>query len=268
MGTLRKQSLNSVEQLKKAIGDFKRLNRTVLTNYIPDQGMHTRMVERGGASVYTFEGGMVMTFDKCIMLEAIFISVLNKDVKEWLDEISAESGKPVVAEHVFREGKDITLPSPDHVLRRMSRIGAFETAEAPSGRVEKAKTKDIPAIRALFNDYFNPLTERIPDDGELERLIDNDGISIIRCKGGISGMVIYEKNASNIHLRYWWVSPEQRGRGIGADLLRDYFCSGIGCRRQFLWVFSNNTDAIEKYRHYGFEFDGVADNIYIANTKI
>ena len=197
------------------------------------------------------------------MLKTIFISKKVDDLTGCLEYIRKDLDKPVVVEHVFREGKDKQIGIPDRILRRMSRSGNFNESKQPSERVVKAVVSDIPEINYIFSKYFDPFTERIPDDDELNRLVRMDGISVIRDDGRIVGMVIYEKSISNNHLRYWWVSPHYRNKGVGADLLRDYFFSGYACRRQFLWVFSDNLNAIEKYLHYGFEFDGTADEIYV-----
>lgn len=267
MEILKKEPLVSVDQLKRIIGDFKRHNRFATTNYIPNLKLHSLWASSGSAYIYTFEGGIMVTFDNGTMLDTIFIANSGDDVRAWMKTISIKCGRPVVVEHVVREGKDTVISSPDHILRRMSRCGVDEDSGKSSDCVEKAREEDIPIIREIFHLYFDPLTERIPDEEELEKLIHNRGISIIRDKNGITGMVIYEKNPSSIHLRYWWVAPEQRGRGVGSALLREYFNSGSDRRRQFLWVFSDNSDAIDKYRHYGFEFDGVADYIYVIKDK-
>lgn len=267
MESIEKELLVSADELKRKIGDFKRQNRSAVTNYIPDPQLHTLWAESGAAYTYTFDGGILVTFDKGIMLETVFIANSCEDVRDWMRRVSIEWGRPVVVEHVVREGKDAIISSPDRILRRMSRCGVFEDLEKSSDRVEKATVKDIPVLKDILQNYFDPLTERLPDEEELEKLIHNRGISIIRDMNGIAGMVIYEKNPSSIHLRYWWVAPDQRGRGIGSALLRDFFYSGSECRRQFLWVFSDNSDAIDKYRHYGFEFDGVADYMYVIKDK-
>ncbi len=52
---------------------------------------------------------------------------------------------------------------------------------------------------------------------------------------------------------------------MGADLLKDFFfIQAEGVSVNSFWVFSDNTNAIERYKHYGFSFDGLADEIYIV----
>lgn len=261
---MKKKLLTSAEELKKIISEFKRTKKDSLTNYIPNSALHNKWAQSGNAVIYAFDDGVFITHDKGVMLETIFISDSRENITRCLEVINNDSGKNVVVERVFREGKDKQIGNPDYILRRMIRIENRDEIKSPSERVEKASVKDINGIREIFTEHFNPLTERIPDNEELERLIKMNGISVVRNSERIIGMIIYEKNPTSIHLRYWWVSPTQRNKGIGADLLRDYFLAGQNCKLQFLWVFSDNNDAISKYRHYGFDFDGIADEIYIT----
>lgn len=255
--------LDSTEELKTLFGNFKHEHSHVVTNYVPTQNLFSKWISEGTAHVYEFDPAIFVTNDKGFMIEAIFMTNDVSCISICSSIIRRLCEKPVVIERVIRENKDISVGHPSKILRRMSRSGSSDSFPAPSERVVKATSEDIPAIQNIFNVFFNQFTERIPDRDELQRLIENNGISLIFDKGTVAGMVVYEKTGINLHLRYWWVSPDHRNKGIGADLLRDYFENGRDCKRQFLWVFSDNTDAISKYRHYGFEFDGVADEIYI-----
>lgn len=255
--------LDSIEELKTLFGNFKHEHCPVVTNYVPTQNLFSKWISEGTAHVYEFDPAIFVTNDKGFMIEATFMSNDVSCISICTSIIRRLCEKPVVIERVIRENKDISVGHPSKILRRMSRSGSSDSFPAPSERVVKATSEDIPAIQNIFNVFFDQFTERIPDRDELQRLIENNGISLIFDKGTVAGMVVYEKTGINLHLRYWWVSPDHRNKGIGADLLRDYFENGRDCKRQFLWVFSDNTDAISKYRHYGFEFDGVADEIYI-----
>lgn len=257
-----KEQIKSSDQLKTIIGDFKRKARSVLSNYIPDPTTHTKFIESGKAFVYTFEPGVFISFDLGNMVVVTYMIKSKDDLMDCLEVIRNDTKKPVVVEHVFREVRDIPIGIPNKLLRRMSRVGVFEKPCSPR-YTEHASYKDIPKLLDIFSHYFDPYTERIPDVDELKRLIELDGICVIKEKEDIIGMVVYEKSFGNLHLRYWWVSSTYRNKGIGADLLKAYFNAGYECKRQFLWVFSDNTNAIEKYRHYGFEFDGTADEIYV-----
>lgn len=259
-----KRTLSSCRELKEIITSFKRSSPRPLTNYVPNQMAHSQWANDGHTFIYEFDDAVFIVRDKGFMGDILFISDGSECIGPCMEAIHRDLRKPVVLERVIRENKDASLGSPDCILRRMSRTGLFEVPAEKSGRVEKAVPEDIPFLLEIFQSYFNPLTERIPDAAELRELIGKGGISVIRRKDGIGGMVIYERDTTNIHLRYWWVSPDSRNMGFGAALLREFFSAGQDCRRQFLWVFSDNSDAIAKYEHYGFSFDGIADEIYIT----
>lgn len=262
MATIFKEQIYSADQLKSLISDFKRKEHPPLSNYIPDPVKHTKYVEKGIASEYKSDTGIFISFDLGHMVDIIYMSKSKEALTECLKAIRDEEKKPVVVEHVFREGRDEQLGIPNKLLRRMSRVGEF-VKPLPPRLAEQATYEDIPKLLDIFSQYFDPYTERIPDTEELKRLIDRDGIFIIKEKEDVIGMVVFEKSVGNLHLRYWWVSPFHRSNGIGGDLLKAYFNAGYDCKRQFLWVFSDNANAIEKYKHYGFEFDGTADEIYV-----
>lgn len=259
-----KRKLSSYQELKEALAMFKRTSVHTISNYVPNPSLHSGWANDGKTDIYYFDKGTFIVHDKGFMAETLFISSDTKCVMHCLTEIHKDVHKPVVLERVIRENKDEIIGLPDYVLRRMSRSGIFMAPREKPKRVEKASIEDIHLLSEILATYFNPLTERIPDDKELEELIAKEGISIIRMKEGIGGMIIYETDATNIHLRYWWVSPESRNMGLGSELLKDFFTKGLSCKRQFLWVFSDNKDAIAKYKHYGFTFDGIADEIYIT----
>lgn len=258
-----KRTLVSYDELKETLASFKRVSKTVFSNYVPSSH-HKDWADGATTQVYIFDSAVFIVHDKGFMAEVIFISSEKECVIPCMEIIHDDIQTPIVLERVMRENKDEYLARPNCVLRRMSRRSKNETPKSEIVRVEQATLEDIPELSKVFSLHFNPLTERIPDKMELGHLISAGGISIIRQNDGIRGFVVYEKDSANIHLRYWWVSPESRDMGYGAALLHKYFTAGQECIRQFLWVFSDNNNAIAKYEHYGFSFDGIADEIYIV----
>ncbi|MDE7382172.1 MAG: GNAT family N-acetyltransferase [Muribaculaceae bacterium] len=197
------------------------------------------------------------------MLDVIFFASDVSKVDSILKEIQNNVKLPLVLEFVVRDDNVASIGSPDKTLRRMSRYSSAYKRRTENNRTVKATHEDITDLKYLFSSHFDPLSERIPDSEELNRLIDNDGIYIIRDEDKIIGMVVYERSGVNIHLRYWWVDSSYRNMRVGGELLEQYFKAGEDCKCQFLWVFKDNANAIDKYKHYGFEFDGVRDEIFI-----
>ena len=264
MNYIQKREINNLDEVREIIRDYRRSVMSSITNYIPTSSFYNKWEKEGNILIYKFEDGIYISHDKGFMMDTIFISRQGSDVKEAMRIIKEECGKPVVIERIYREGRDNQIGNPDFILRRMSRCFAKDDICIKPKNVEKAKFEDIESIKKILNVFFNPLTERIPDYEDLENLIKNNGVSIVRDNEIIKGILIFEKDSVNIHLRYWWTSPEYRNKGIGSSLFKDYCYEGRDCKRQFLWVFSDNINAINKYRHYGFEFDGNADEIYVV----
>lgn len=261
--TMYKCLTKSTDEIKTLITDFKKSNKNILTNYIPDPKLFSKWNNKDRTKVFLFDSGIFIVYENSLMAETIFMISTNKNFKAYLNIIREKLGCPVVVERVYRENKDVLIDSPNSILRRMSRTGIFDEELISSEIVKKANIEDLPSIERIFNNNFNPFTERIPDKAELKALIDHEGISVIKENEEIIGMIIYEKAPASIHLRYWWMSSQHRNKGYGSKLLKDYFKAGKECKRQFLWVFSDNSDAIAKYHHYGFKFDGIADEIYV-----
>lgn len=258
-----KRSLVSYDELKEIFSSFKRTFPEFLTNYVPNKSAHNQWIDNQAALLFRFDSAVFIVHNKNFMCEVVFMCTPKESFIPYIRMISKEINMPVVVERVVRENHNHSIGTPDYLLRRMSRVGEFNSPKTIPNRVIKANMEDLPDILKIFKIHFNPLTERIPDASELGSLIQNGGVTIIRRKGGIGGMVIYEKDINNIHLRYWWVDPLCRNLGMGSDLLSVFFTEGQNCKRQFLWVFSDNNNAIEKYEHYGFSFDGIADEIYV-----
>jgi ribosomal protein S18 acetylase RimI-like enzyme len=74
---------------------------------------------------------------------------------------------------------------------------------------------------------------------------------------------MFEPMGLTSHLRYWYVDEAFRNQGIGARLMRRFFRLSSGSQRLILWVAGDNSDALAKYRHYGFREDTLVDRIMI-----
>lgn len=261
-----RELLGEVSQIKKDCGSLS-------SNIFPVESIYSKAI-RNGLLFGKKSGGCFFALeDKGEFFTVFFAAPAGFDVLSELKGLRCTEGiqKPMVLEHVIREGKDISLGSPEASLRRMMHTGDLLAPQAPAPRAEGsglldfrfATPHDLPAIRTIFSHHFNALTERIPDDDELLHLIDNNGVAIAADGDATVGFIVFEREGQGLHLRYWWTSPDHRGRGIGSALMNFYFKASEGTRRQFLWVFDDNENAIKRYRHYGFEFDGTRDEIYV-----
>ena len=244
------------------------------SNIFPLQPLFSKAISEGRLFYVDVDGNCFFLEDKGDHFNVFFASDRSVDLPAVLNSIHSEAvlTKPLVLEHLIREGKDVSLGEPSAVLKRMARtvpefpqIGSRAELPYPF-HIQKAEQRDVYDLQEIFSEFFNPLTERIPDEEELLSLISRKGVFWAVCNGKKAGFIIFEKEGANLHLRYWWIAPGFRGGGIGSGLMRKFFEAASGTRRQFLWVFSDNENAIKRYRHYGFDFDGTQDDIYVLKN--
>ena len=137
-------------------------------------------------------------------------------------------------------------------LVRMSRKTP-ECGVVAAGGVSDAHASDIPSLKSLFADNFNPLVEQLPSERELAHWIGRDEILVVRDDGGVAhSFVIFDLSPASLYLRYWFVSPQYRNQGVGSRLANGMFAKAVSTRRQYLWVITDNDNAIKRYEHYGF----------------
>jgi ribosomal protein S18 acetylase RimI-like enzyme len=127
---------------------------------------------------------------------------------------------------------------------------------------------DTAAIRGFLIQLLDRFADQIPEEPEIRNSLARRNILIIRREERLGGLLIFDKKGLTSTLRYWYVSPEFRGQGIGARLIKSYFGMCRECRRILLWVARSNLASLEKYRHYGFKEELLMDQIMIRKKTI
>ena len=147
-------------------------------------------------------------------------------------------------------------------LAELQRMGRKTPAEAlqSSGDIRIAAKSDIPSIQSIFCNHFKAEIEQLPIDAELERWIDRNEILVSRDEANsVSGFVIFDLSVASLYLRYWFVDPICRGKGVGSSLMNAMFHKAQSTKRQYFWVLTDNENAIKRYLHYGFNFEPMKD---------
>ena len=154
-------------------------------------------------------------------------------------------------------------------LYRMARPSQPETAAAANGEspVAFADKADCGGIQALLEGGFDRYGEQLPTSYEIEAAVESRQILIARYDGRIGGLLFFETQGFTSMLRFWLVAPECRALRFGSALMRQYFATQNSVRRFVLWVATDNLDAVQKYRHYGYAPDGLVDYV-LANELI
>ena len=145
-------------------------------------------------------------------------------------------------------------------LQRMGRKTPEDVVEG-SPDVERAALDDAGIIKELLDAFFIAEEEQIPSIDEIRKWIEAQSLYVMR--GGVAnpidGFVIFDLSPSTLYLRYWFVHPSARGKGIGGRLLKAMFAAGRNTKRQYFWVKTDNDNAIKRYQHYGFQFEPMKD---------
>ena len=152
-------------------------------------------------------------------------------------------------------------------LQRMGRKTPVDLTEWLSD-VECATANDASAIKCLLDTYFVAEEDQVPSVEEIEKWIAKQTIYVVRgsADNPILGFVIFNLSPATLYLRYWFVHPSVRGRGVGGRLLKAMFVAGRDTKRQYFWVKTDNGNAIKRYRHYGFQFELMKDVVMAQST--
>jgi ribosomal protein S18 acetylase RimI-like enzyme len=130
-----------------------------------------------------------------------------------------------------------------------------------------ASRDDAAALAGMLETALDRHAEQIPDEDELTRAASERKILVIRSGGAIAGLLFFELTGQSSLLRHWLVDPAHRDQRIGARLMRRYFADCKDVRRFLLWVISDNHNAIDRYRHYGYQQDGLIDQVLIRRPS-
>ena len=153
-------------------------------------------------------------------------------------------------------------------LKKMSMINSSIEQQEAGKDISIAKDKDISSLKKLFEENFDRFTERPPSIGDIESAIQNEDIY---CKfdnfGNILGFYWNRNMKFLSELRYLFVINKYRGLGIGKELLSSCLFNTSKINRKQLWVLENNSSAINLYKKFGYEFDGLVDHIFIRGNN-
>ena len=150
-------------------------------------------------------------------------------------------------------------------LTTLQRMGRRTPAEGYPEQSESvvvcANSDDAEKVKSLLDGYFIAEEEQLPSIEAILKWIDAGTLYLTRGdqSNAILGFTIFDLTPAALYLRYWFVHPDFRGRGIGGQLLKAMFAAGCNTKRQYFWVKTDNENAIKRYQHYGFQFEPMRD---------
>ena len=257
------------EAVVRCVAEARNRGRMV-SNFFPDEKRMTRWCE-SGAFAHEERGETTFFLRRQKAFSNIYFlstsaEAIAKDVPDFVEGRSGRLVVDVLGRDAVREPQEMAFKSAGFcaltMLQRMSRRTPTEAYVQESG-IEVAQAADATAIHDLLTSNFIAEEEQLPALEEVQDrvaartlLIARDGKS-----QGINGFVIFDLSPAALYLRYWFVSPDARGKGIGGKLMRSMFAAGMSTKRQYFWVKTDNENAIKRYRHYGFEFEPLKDAV-------
>lgn len=248
------------------------------TNFFPDERRVSEWCETGsfalcdtGKGVFFIHGqngfsSLYYMLDDVSTLSDAFASVRDSSA---YSRIVADVVGPEVIRRKAHDAFVAAGFSKISELVRMSRKTP-ERSGVAAGGVSVADASDIPSLKRLFADNFNPLVEQLPSERELAYWIGRNEILVVRDNGGlVHSFVIFDLLPASLYLRYWFVSPQYRNQGVGSRLANSMFEKAVSTKRQYLWVITDNDNAIKRYEHYGFMCEAMRNMtfLYSRNSK-
>lgn len=248
----------------------------ILTNFFPDElrmspWCANETLSCGEAGKTTF-----LVHDQGSFSNLYFLSekveCMREDVGEFL---KTRGGERVVVDvlgpdrvrNPLEEALSANGFSIQTVLQRMGRKTPEEVIVADA-LVVSATDADVDIVNGLLGEYFNAEQEQLPTANALKRWAERGELKIVRnVTGGVDGFVIYDLSPAQLYLRYWFVHPEARGRGVGGKLMRTMFAAAAQTKRQYFWVKTDNENAIIRYQHYGFGMEPIKNSVWARGGK-
>jgi GNAT superfamily N-acetyltransferase len=155
-----------------------------------------------------------------------------------------------------------------HRMTKATKPAALPVPPAvPDPEVVFASRDDAAALSGILELALDRHAEQIPDGDELARAASDHKILVVRSRAVIAGLLFFEATGQSSLLRHWLVDPAHREQRIGARLMRRYFADCKDIRRFLLWVISDNHNAIDRYLHYGYQHDGLIDQVLIRRPS-
>jgi GNAT superfamily N-acetyltransferase len=153
------------------------------------------------------------------------------------------------------------------LLYRMVKLAPEPTAAAVDADVAFAEAADAPQVSHLLHTCFDRYAEQLPAPAEIAAAIGTRRLLTVRHPGGIAGFLYFEPAGFTATVRYWFVAPEHRNRGIAARLMRAFFAQCPKAKRILLWVLAENENAIVRYAHFGFAPEDLVDQVMICRKE-
>lgn len=263
-------NIKSTNEIQTLVQRIREKRKGFVTNFFFDSFKHSLWIEHNELFCEYFDNCFLLIKRNKSYSYLYFISTDIYAVKEAVTKILKSFLDTCIVDLV---GNDSILPLKNEFisigfreyesLYRMSRVGLPDILLPVDKEVEKGTFNDIEEVKMLLESYFDPFSEQIPSVEELIHFVENGTVLVYKNNASVCGFIIYELIGVTLYLRYWFVAPEFRDKGIGAKLFHAFMAEGSSSKRQMFWVISKNENAIKRYLHYGFSPERLYDYVLI-----
>lgn len=273
---MRNRLLNNRE-LQQEIVNIKTLKKGYITNLFLEQGKIERLIEQKKLEIET-GNEFVLIFRRNTGFTNVYYAASSKEaMSSRLVELGKEE-ELYVLDIIGKDPEiitDIDFFEQNHFhkythLNRMNILKGNEDNDisfTTDIHVQMAQISEAANIERELKKHFDAVAEQLPEKEDVISWIENGGLYLYKENEEILGIVIFEINGTTSFLRYWFVNPLHRDKKIGSKLLNQFFYRSRECKRLLFWVIGSNTNAIERYKHFGFKSENLY-NYVITNKRI
>lgn len=260
----------SINQIKSYISYIRNQKKGFITNFYLNEVKHAFWIEDGVLLVHETPECIFLLKENEDFFNLFFIATTANALQKAITTLPLSESLFTVDVVGAKDNpiKDSLLEIGFHqyeTIYRMSRIGQPIDCEFDDG-VQEANVDDVAIVKALLDKHFNALSEQICCKKELAHFVTNHCLLVYKNGGNINGFIIYEIQGVTLYLRYWWVDPSCRNKGIGAKLYHSFFNRGRTTKRQIHWLIESNENARVRYEHYGYTAENLYDYV-LTNRK-
>ena len=185
--------------------------------------------------------------------EAPSIPFINKPIVADL-VYTEKNGEGVMADLLRKTGFEHLALYRQNTIRH-SEIN-FPENDLEGYRVDFATRDQVPAILSMLYDIFPPVSNELPDEALLAKLVEERAVlSFFSPSGNICGCSQWERMKETCLMKHLALIPEERGKGLSMKLYYEVL-KKAQAKNYKNWVEINNTVKQKLDAALGYRFNG------------
>lgn len=268
--------VESTAQLLQFQSEVRAKHKGFLTNFYYDEFKHGIWIQNGDFYYLRNNDTTFLIRTSETFCNVFFISTSIEDIKQGISLLQQQINTSMMFDIVGKFEQCIPIVEVFKLLGfieatslvRMVRKTCIIEEDESFSKVSIAEDRHVYEVSHLLHQYFNDKIEQIPYIEELIAYAKLGHIHVYLENDHVIGFIIFEKNASTLYWRYWFVHPDYRDRHIGSILFHRLFLEANDTKRQLLWVLRTNENAKKRQEHYGFKEENMFDYVMEYNKQV